>query len=181
MKQPTAINILGDWIEIKFVEEIPTENPEEIVFGDFCETEDRIRLRQGKRNFRFLIHEIMHALISKSGHDVELREKEEAICKLVERFEDIFVLSPTSKKIRWKETRQRNPETYAIRKRAHEAVRKAVKAGKLTRPEQCQSCNTPCKPHGHHTDYHNPLAVMWLCEACHRSQHSKEGKTPPQK
>lgn len=51
-------------------------------------------------------------------------------------------------------------------------VRDAIRAGKMSRPETCQSCNKKCKPHGHHDDYTKPLEVRWLCVTCHALVHS---------
>lgn len=45
---------------------------------------------------------------------------------------------------------------------------KAVKAGKLIRPDHCVLCGIKCKPHGHHPDYDKPLEVIWLCAPCHK-------------
>ena len=65
---------------------------------------------------------------------------------------------------RW---RERHPE----RVRAHAAVRRAVRSGKLTRPTHCQSCGKPSTIHAHHNDYRKPLDVMWLCVRCHAEHH----------
>lgn len=52
--------------------------------------------------------------------------------------------------------------------RAHSAVYRALKSGRLTRPDHCENCGAPCKPHAHHDDYSKPLDVRWLCAKCHR-------------
>lgn len=60
--------------------------------------------------------------------------------------------------------KQANPEKVA----AHRAVARAVRKGRLLRPEFCESCLKRCRVHAHHDDYSQPLVVDWLCRACHR-------------
>lgn len=52
---------------------------------------------------------------------------------------------------------------------------KAIKSGKLIRPEFCTSCKTGQPVEAHHPDYNKPLNVMWLCRKCHRQWHKKHG------
>ena len=52
--------------------------------------------------------------------------------------------------------------------KSRHASRYAVKAGKLIRPDHCESCFKECKPEGHHKDYSKPLDVDWLCQECHK-------------
>ena len=56
------------------------------------------------------------------------------------------------------------------RTRAHSAVARAVRSGRLIR-KPCESCNNPNSV-AHHDDYSKPLAVRWLCQACHKQHHS---------
>lgn len=49
----------------------------------------------------------------------------------------------------------------------HKKLQRAVKAGKIKRPNKCSKCNKKCKPDGHHPDYKKPLKVIWLCKQCH--------------
>jgi hypothetical protein len=60
-----------------------------------------------------------------------------------------------------------NPEKYA----AHIALNNALRDGKLTKPELCESCGKRNRLHGHHDDYSRPLSVVWLCPACHKARH----------
>ena len=68
-------------------------------------------------------------------------------------------------------TRARYPEKV----KAHQAVKRAVKAGKLERPDVCSRCGGGGKPkrngaaaiEAHHPDYNKPLEVEWLCRECH--------------
>ena len=57
---------------------------------------------------------------------------------------------------------------------------KALRDGILVRPMRCQECRVKAyraldgrpRIHGHHTDYSNPLDVVWLCTRCHRKVHA---------
>jgi hypothetical protein len=65
--------------------------------------------------------------------------------------------------------KEMSQEKDRIRNRVH----RAVKSGKLIKPDHCQHCGlvVPCdKPHAlqaHHEDYSRPLEVEWLCYHCH--------------
>ena len=65
---------------------------------------------------------------------------------------------------------------YWQKVRAGVAVTKAVKEGRLVRPNHCTKCLITCKPHGHHRDYNKPLEVIWLCPKCHSGEHKGEVK-----
>lgn len=57
------------------------------------------------------------------------------------------------------------------RTHCHNAVRRAVKSGKLIIPASCK-CGRE-KVGAHHDDYDKPLDVMWLCQACHKQRHKE--------
>ena len=59
---------------------------------------------------------------------------------------------------------------------SHYAVSRAVKSGKLIRPDHCSKCLVQCFPQAHHDDYNKPLDVMWLCPICHAHRHRELGK-----
>jgi hypothetical protein len=59
--------------------------------------------------------------------------------------------------------RAAHPEKF----RAREALRYAIRRGRIVRPDRCDSCGTACKPEAHHPDYSRPLEVEWLCSTCH--------------
>lgn len=50
---------------------------------------------------------------------------------------------------------------------ARHAIARAVERGILVRPAACERCNGTGDIEGHHADYSQPLAVEWLCTACH--------------
>lgn len=60
---------------------------------------------------------------------------------------------------------KKSPEAH----RAQEAVRRAIKSGRLVRPEACEVCNNSGKIEAAHSNYANYLDVRWLCQFCHRS------------
>lgn len=60
---------------------------------------------------------------------------------------------------------------YPERVAAREAVYRAIRAGRLCRASVCACCGVETKTHAHHHDYSEPLAVTWLCRACHRAEH----------
>jgi hypothetical protein len=86
---------------------------------------------------------------------------------------------------RYVQNRNANPEKFkakeAIQKqsekgKARNALRIAVHAGKIIKPEKCERCKTDGYVEGHHPDYSKPLEVVWLCRPCHRKVHWKENQ-----
>ena len=69
--------------------------------------------------------------------------------------------------------RQRNREQYLARL----AVKKAVKHGRIVKPDLCEGCQRPTekeKLQGHHEKGYsreNRYRVVWLCTDCHNSHH----------
>jgi ribosomal protein S27AE len=58
------------------------------------------------------------------------------------------------------------------RLRCHNAVNKAIMAGKLLR-QPCSACGAD-PAQAHHDDYSKPLDVRWLCFVCHRRHHGQQ-------
>lgn len=62
-------------------------------------------------------------------------------------------------------------ERYPEKIKAREAVQKALRYGKLIKPNTCEICKEYFKDkrkiHGHHEDYNQPLKVVWCCKRCH--------------
>jgi hypothetical protein len=64
-------------------------------------------------------------------------------------------------------------ETRAL-SRAHMAVLRAIKSGKLVRPDRCENCKSIDRVDAHHHigyDTANLLNVTWLCHSCHLRLH----------
>jgi hypothetical protein len=57
------------------------------------------------------------------------------------------------------------------RVKAHQAVRKAILTGELSKAP-CERCGDE-KSLAHHEDYDQPLYVMWLCQPCHKQRHKE--------
>jgi hypothetical protein len=74
-------------------------------------------------------------------------------------------------------------ERYPVKAAAHDAVKDALRAGKLTR-QPCEVCGKP-RGHAHHDDYRKPLEVRWLCRDHHLEWHRHNtaigGGKPPMK
>lgn len=77
---------------------------------------------------------------------------------------------------RW---RERNPERVKATERARYEIRKAIKEGRLVRPDICENCGIPAKekPQAAHHNYYLPLDVRWLCRNCHMIWDSDHPKT----
>lgn len=58
------------------------------------------------------------------------------------------------------------------KKRAVNLLNSAVKSGEVVRPSQCSWCGKGGRIEGHHFDYTKPLAVTWVCKACHAIHHA---------
>ena len=76
---------------------------------------------------------------------------------------------------RLKTDRLRN-EDDGIRARAWNAVRRALRTGKLIRPASCSACPLTAHVAAHHDDYTKPLEVTWLCPICHAARHKELGR-----
>ncbi len=63
--------------------------------------------------------------------------------------------------------RKKFPEKF----RARSKLKRAVREGKIHKPDICSQCGLPGETNGHHADYSKPLDVIWLCRACHDLTH----------
>jgi len=62
-------------------------------------------------------------------------------------------------------------QRYPEKDRSGKLLRKAVKKGKIKKPNECEKCKDNGKLQGHHEDYTKPLEVIWLCKKCHNKIH----------
>ena len=65
---------------------------------------------------------------------------------------------------------KRNPE----KKSAHYYVAKALKDGKITRPNVCSWCGAEGYVIAHHRSYRRVLDIEWVCDRCHKNHHVAE-------
>ena len=56
---------------------------------------------------------------------------------------------------------------------ARYTLNNAIRHRKIIKPTHCSECNSSSDLHGHHTDYSNPLDVIWLCIPCHVEEHTR--------
>lgn len=85
------------------------------------------------------------------------------------QFERKQELRPGTHAARVDRWRKANPEHNRLLYIAHQKVRYALLAGKLTRPENCDGCGAGGPIEAHHSDHTKPLDVEWLCRICHRA------------
>lgn len=68
--------------------------------------------------------------------------------------------------------KKRYKNKYPEKVKAGDIVQKALKSGKLIKPDECWDCKRrTSRLHAHHEDYDKPLKVVWLCVGCHRQRH----------
>lgn len=64
------------------------------------------------------------------------------------------------------------------RAHCHREVKKAIREGRLERPDDCSVCGpTDYQIDAHHEDYDKPLEIMWLCRRCHTRLHLSKRAT----
>lgn len=72
-------------------------------------------------------------------------------------------------------SRQRlHQRRFPERHRARMAVTRALRSGRLVRPNRCEHCRTRCRPEAHHArgyDRAHRLDVEWCCRTCHLAAH----------
>ena len=93
------------------------------------------------------------------------REKNPAMAqKVARRWEQ---KNPEKKRKMRRRYRRDNMDKRAV----HRAINKAVRRGKLSRPDRCSNCGSGGKIHAHHEDYSRRFDVVWLCPLCHAGVH----------
>jgi|SRR5580700_56750 hypothetical protein len=104
----------------------------------------------------------------------EIRAKQKEYRRRPEVMERSRILSRGYRKIKKSENysngwKKRNPKKYGV----HQRTLRAVRLGRLKRPEKCERCGETCKPDAHHENYDKPMEVLWLCKLCHGKRHRK--------
>lgn len=68
--------------------------------------------------------------------------------------------------------RKNTTEEAIKRNGARALLNRAVKEGKITKPQFCEDCGLGDGViEGHHSDYSKPYEVNWLCKPCHTETH----------
>lgn len=100
------------------------------------------------------------------SHDVKV--------KLFEPAEDVKMQVAKSVLINRKSTadwKERNPQAT----KAKDALRAAIKSGKVKKPSKCSKCGSGGPLEAHHVNYNQPLRVLWLCTKCHSKTKNNHG------
>jgi len=66
---------------------------------------------------------------------------------------------------------------YPNKRKAINAIQRALKSGDIIKPEKCESCNNADQLEAHHSNYNYPLSVKWLCVSCHVDWHKNNTAT----
>jgi len=79
------------------------------------------------------------------------------------------------KQQKWKDRKNKTKLHDPIKEKARNAVREAVRSGKLKKPKYCPRCAKETEArhlHGHHhSGYKDKLNIKWLCRWCHAREH----------
>ena len=80
-----------------------------------------------------------------------------------------------------KALRRERREQYPERLLAQNELARAIRKGKVIRPDECEECGRHKDVcgllDGHHGDYSKALDVEWLCRSCHNLLHRRMNKT----
>lgn len=78
---------------------------------------------------------------------------------------------------RWADRKNKTVNRDPVKESARNAVREAVRKGKLIKPTHCPNCKKETERkhmHGHHYNgYENKLDIEWLCRWCHAREHTE--------
>jgi hypothetical protein len=139
--------------------EVPA--PDKIVWMENCHREDKIiPSRSDVQNYFDLFVSCQNPAVRE--HWPRMTKREEKVQFLCQT----QTLEVVAK--RFRTSRQRiyqiiHPDRHAARI----AVAKALRHGRLVRPDKCQKCPSLGPLEAHHPDYSRPLDVEWLCRPCH--------------
>lgn len=114
--------------------------------------------KAGERRWRCPKCELEKKRRYRSGHIDECRERDRKLARSERRME-------YSRQYSRRRRREQRDRVYA-----RAAAERAVKSGRLTRPESCPRCGSSAhRIEGHHFSYapEDRLAVLWFCIRCH--------------
>lgn len=72
-----------------------------------------------------------------------------------------------------RDRKKRAISPHRMKVSANDAVKKALKSGRITR-KPCEVCGVEQRIHAHHDDYSKPLDVRWLCRKHHDEWHAED-------
>lgn len=76
-----------------------------------------------------------------------------------------------NRKIQVKNCMDKIEREHPEKRKAKSKVQHAIRYGKISKPDKCSLCFNTENIVGHHTNYHKPLSVIWLCSSCHKIVH----------
>ncbi len=91
----------------------------------------------------------------------------QSTCRACER---MYQLTEAGKKASRKNKKNQR-EKFPEKEKAHQAVKYAIRSGRLLRPDTCEFCEEKRPVHGHHSDYDKILEIDWVCRDCHTELH----------
>ena len=62
---------------------------------------------------------------------------------------------------------RRDKEKFPERDLARKLVQRAIKAGYIEVPEECEECFRELRLEAHHEDHEFPYLIIFLCKTCH--------------
>jgi hypothetical protein len=75
------------------------------------------------------------------------------------------------KRKRWHGGKETWRKRHRLERNASALANHAARTGRIEKAKECQVCSRNIYLVGHHQDYHRPLAVIWVCQSCHRKIH----------
>ena len=62
---------------------------------------------------------------------------------------------------------RRDKARYPERDLARKLVQRAIKAGHIVVPDECEECFDAVKLEGHHEEHESPYLIIFVCKKCH--------------
>lgn len=126
----------------------------------------------GKRSASEMVFAIVSCFLEQIGKEQSFLSAED-----VEKMYDLRFYTKHGKRRRLSQGKNGKTHTYNTKRKAQQLLNRAIKAGRIRRPETCSRCGV--KPRnrkrsgilGHHHNYSKPYSVTWVCERCHKELH----------